>query len=489
MEISRSGNRLAVCTPYSDTHRLLQIFSNIGGGAPGANNPVEFHLAALQSVRQRDLWHPDVLLAYSTDEAAPPCLNGGDIGGNHGCECVVEVTAPAHGKDCTDAGSLWRDEAGLRWTLLGVPDGDTLRLISENTGECEARWRFAERITGRLTCEGYAGHEAPILPGSMRGGIPLEPAIRPVECRVYTVTNGVRRPMEGGTECDECEIVEEYEIINPATVGRTLRKNRPQGGYTSAPELNVGDCALRHRQRIHIAPDGTVLCEMEYDAAGGVCWDSELGIMHQVKCDTEGAGVWRCIPAVRPMEEKGRVWDFSVPVNTSEEPFPHNLRITREFWADPGNPPEHQLDFIRRRGGKHFEDAGCIAAFASGFLPIGDGAPAVRARNRTAGIIPGSRKTYPTLFDEGRAQEPVRRIRAVAYRKYFLPESRTHAVYTVPWQGKTYVWTDFWADGKAEIPLEGRRCTPIASHGLTHTVQDGVLTAAGSRGTAAFCLE
>ena len=184
MKLSMSGNRLAVQTPFSKTHNLLQIFSNIGGGYRYANNPVEFHLAALQRTEQTDIWHPDVLLAYATDEAAPVWINGGDIGGNHGCECVVEVTA-AHDKTCADIGSLWKDDAGLDWTLLRVVDGERLWFLSENTGASKTEYAFASAVSGKLTYASCGAHPSPVVPERQQGGRALTSSNRHLRTDVF----------------------------------------------------------------------------------------------------------------------------------------------------------------------------------------------------------------------------------------------------------------------------------------------------------------
>ncbi len=69
---------------------------------------MDFRAAGLQRKGSYDIWHMDKVLALSTDEASPMIINDDDIGCNHSQPCGVSVTAPAHGKNCADIGSLWR---------------------------------------------------------------------------------------------------------------------------------------------------------------------------------------------------------------------------------------------------------------------------------------------------------------------------------------------------------------------------------------------
>lgn len=495
MKLSMSGNRLAVQTPFSKTHNLLQIFSNIGGGYRYANNPVEFHLAALQRTEQTDIWHPDVLLAYATDEAAPVWINGGDIGGNHGCECVVEVTA-AHDKTCADIGSLWKDDAGLDWTLLRVVDGERLWFLSENTGASKTEYAFASAVSGKLTYASCGAHPSPVVPERQQGGRALTSSNRHLRTDVFYVRDGRRLPYTGDVTCDSAEIVEEYEIVNPATVAEALRRRRPADGYDAPQTLAVGEGMFLYRMTLRIAGDGTVLCDFDHRLLQEVRWSSLLGIMYQVRCDTENGGVWRYIPKLLPLTEDGVTYDFSAPYNTSGEPFPKRAPMLRSRWLDPESPPDRQICFIRARGGTHFEDADCIAAFAGGYLPLYDGAPEVRRRNiGAAGTIVGSRKTYPTFLGSEPGEQPERRsftsARGVGFRKFFLPESRTHSWYTIPCGETEYLYADFWGGAEEEIsyPLpDGRKAEMLECYGLTWEAGDGVLKIRGSRGTAVFAL-
>ena len=111
--------------------------------------------------------------------------------------------------------------------------------------------------------------------------------------------------------------------------------------------------------------------------------------MHQ---ESDVGVVLRYIPKLLPFTHRGDSYYFSRPCNTTKGPMPDSRTLTRDLWAVPDSPPDRQLDFICR------EDGSCLAAFASGFLPLFDGTPKRRSRQITdAGSMVASRKTYPTF--------------------------------------------------------------------------------------------
>src|SRR5436190_16492405 len=79
----------------------------------------------------------------NSDDSTPWNLNGTYIGANHGCSDSRILTSAKHGLAVADLGSEWLDEAGTRFYVLKIPDGDHLWVLSANTGAGDV-WRFAE---------------------------------------------------------------------------------------------------------------------------------------------------------------------------------------------------------------------------------------------------------------------------------------------------------------------------------------------------------
>ena len=489
MDISRNGGDVVFRTAFSAEYDLLQVLHGLSS-TEGRNSPVDFRLAGLQRKGHPDIWHVDQVLAFSTDECSPMIMGGEDIGGNHGHPCGLQVTSPAHGLTVRDVGTRWTDAAGLGFTLLQVDGADALLFLSDNIGPSDTAYAFADHAEGALTC---AEDGRIIVPQSQRGGRQLTPAIRHLQ-RELLCCKDSQWLAGGADDCDCAEIREVYEIVNPATVARAIRENRPEGGYTVQPSLAAGEAMFLHRMTYRIENDGTILCSFDHEVLQDVHMPCYLGIMYQEKCDLFGGGLWRYIPKVKAFEDKGRPLDFSRPYRTTADTMPNYRAVTRDLWTDPQSPPDRQIDFIRRADGS---DA---VAFAGGFLPVYDGEPSVRSANITdAVMLVKSCKTYPTFA--GGASElrhPHREstdgamhfphLRGVAYKKYFLPQGGA-SLYTVPYQGDTYVYMDFFADEPRQLSFSKGNAQAAVLECTVDACDTGdTLTASGAEGYAVFRL-
>lgn len=79
--------------------------------------------------------------------------------------------------------------------------------------------------------------------------------------------------------------------------------------------------------------------------------------------------------------------------------------------------------------------------------------------------------------------------RGVAYKKYFLPQESGTSLYTVPYQGNTYVYMSFFADDPRVVTFpkdNGRRLCWKAR--WTGGTRGDCLTASGAAGYAVFRL-
>ena len=488
MDVSRNGGDVAFRTAFSDEYDLVQVMCGLSS-IPEKNCPVDFRLAALQRKGCGDIWHMDQVLAFSTDECSPMVIHGEDIGGNHGHPCAIRVTLPGHGKTVRDVGTLWHDAGGMGFTLLRVESADVLLFLSENIGPSKLDYAFTDHIDGALTC---ADTGEKLLPKAQQGGAQLTPAIRHIRREAVCLKGGAWQPIAYVEGCDCAEIREEYEIINPATVAQALRDGRPEVGYTMQPTLAAGEAMFLHRMTYRVENDGTILCSFDHECLQDVPMPYYLGIMHQLKCDVYGGGVRRYMPKVRPFEAKGVKVDFTRLHPTTAATMPDYVPLTPDLWTNPASPPERQIDFICR------PDGAPTVGFASGFLPVHDGAPAKRAANITdAGTVVRSCKTYPTfaggLDSVRRRGEPhpaFPRLKGTAYKKYFLPEAAGACCYTVPHAGDTYVYMDFFSDAPHQLTYTKApgETAMLLEADVSCRMDDTALTAQGTAGYAAFCV-
>ena len=472
MDVSRNGSEIAFRTPFSPTQDLVQVLIGAAPGDPTRNNPVDFKMAGLQRKGHPDIWHADHVLAFSTDECSPFVINGDDIGGNHGHGCALRVQAPSHGLTCRDIGLVWLDDDGTEWTLLRVENPHSLLFLSPNIGPSKYDYHFLGNCAGTLRRNGVALNAT-----SQQGGVQLTPAIRHTQRDCLCLKNG-QWVYAGGwmPDCDAAEIREVYEVVNPATVAQAIREQRPANGYSSQPSLAVGETMLIHRMTYRINADGTILCDFDHQLTQPVHMRHYLGIMHQEKSDVFGGGVWRVIPKLKPFDG----FDFTKPYNTTVGPMPNWFTLTPDLWTDPLSPPDRQVDLICR------PDGSCAAAFASGFLPVHDGHPSVRAHNITdSGDVVPSRKTYPTFAGGRDEKNRLQSLRGTAYKKYYLPEHDDAAVYTAGNMLYVYLYTD------GEIFVDcPNACKPWEHSGVECCfTRDGIIVRGKRGGYAVFELQ
>lgn len=503
MDISINSNDIVFRTPFSDKHDLLQIMRGIRPGTVFANEPVDFRLSGLQRKGHMDIWHIDIALSFATDEAAPPAINFDDGGANHSAPCGVRLNVPNHGMDYSDISSLWHDEAGNEWTLVRVEDPDNLMFVSQNVGTSKTHHKFLDRVIGTLTYVTCGTHTAPITPTSQSGHNQMHRSIRHTARDLFYYKDGQRHRITGyHTDCDSAEIIEQYEIINPATIAETLRKNRPAGGYFAPVDIAVGEPMVKFNFIHRILGDGTVLIEFDHHRVSDAIWSSYMGYMAQERCDVYDSGIYRYVPKLKPFEHNGVMYDLSDPINTSSDDFPDRCSLSRDRWESLSSPPDRQIDFIRKPGGSGFTDGDSAAAFASGFLPLYDGIPEVRAKNihGTSPLIK-SRKTYPGFISCFHPEDggfppkmdlenapSLDHVHGIAYRKFFFPKSRTATSYTVDFDGITYLYMDFYKDGELTCKIPNGKTPKLteASSTVSYTVTDSEITAKASKGYAIF---
>ena len=122
--------------------------------------------------------------------------------------------------------------------------------------------------------------------------------------------------------------------------------------------------------------------------------------------------------------------------------------------------------------------------FAVGYLPEYDGVPEKRKEYLESAMqLVYTRKAYP-FFMHG----DIPSLRGVGYRRYF-PATSEGAVYTVPFEGKTYIYMDFFKETTLSYILSGEVVPVEKSDAITFEVKDGTLFATGEKGYAVFVMK
>lgn len=454
MKVRVCGNELYVRTRFDEEYDLLQKFIGLTKGYANHNSPIDFTDSGLIPKISNSMTNISTLLSSGGDEATPFKFNASYIGANHGQSNAVIVTSLNHRKTYADIGSLWEDSAGDNWNLLKIIDENTLLFLSENMSNDINKYSFKNNLSGTLVYVEYAKNTKNIIVDSVVANQQLCPSVKTLEKTVYVIINGKRYKARDGLTigCDYTEIVEKYQIINPATLGRTLRENRPDGGYTEPQNLAVGEPIVDYNMTYRIMPDGTVLSIFDHEILENVNFIYYGGVQYQAKNDAFCGGVHRYIPKLKEFTHKNLTLAFTEPVNMTNLTYPSGfcIDIIKDLW-DGETSPDRQIDYYKDK------NQAIKASFACGYLPILDGEISKRSENlNAAGFLYQSKKAYPYFVDSKTFETTGtknQRIQGVAYKKY-LPRSESDiSYYTIPYERDTYVYIDCHKISKHKLEL------------------------------------
>ncbi len=474
MKVYKKDYFCMVQTPFDAVHDLVQIFRGTDlAHSASYNGQVDFQNAGLVIRDRWDPFHFDVPFSISMDEAPPAIINGHWIGGGHGDPCCVGLEAKAHGKTLSDIGSVWKDEQGVTFTLLRVDTENHLLFVSENLGSLED-YKFKLSIEGALTYVSHGENTESIPADGKQTVMYLARAYKFTEKRIIAIKDGKEEILQGSCECDSIRIEEAYLLRNPATVAPALTAARPEGGFTHPQDLaDYGETMLRHRMYYHVLGDGTVLCDFDVEKTMDVRFELWMGVMHQEKQNAFGGFVHRRIPKTVPLQLKDGTFDFNTPICLERGFYPESKpRLTPNTWENPASPPDREVDYFRDPAGHD------RAAFACGYLPIFDGAPAKRLEKLPdAAFLNNTRKYYPTFMSGD-----ITSARGIAYKKYFATQHDRASFYTVPYAGKTYIFADIIEENTLEIPVSGKVSVYEKSDSISYEMKNNLLTVSGNQG-------
>ncbi len=477
MQVSISKNIVNFRTPFSEKYDLIQKYKGACEGNFPYNNVVDAVETGLMLREKWDFWHIDIPFSISNDEAPALEINSTHIGCNHGQPGGISLYLPSHDKTIADIGSLWKDEDGTVFTLLYADDA-SVAFVSENIGPSETEYAFKDHVAGTLTHVKDAVHPAPVVPGERRGGKWIEPVTRFMKRQILAYKDGKAALVSGFAECDYAEIHEEYEIVNPASMVRALHENRPEGGYMAFPPA-MGDAMMHCLYIYRIDGDGTVTVDFTYEKKQDVMVGALMGAMYQERLDTFRGGIFRYIPKILPFDTPEGTFDFSMPTPTAPGKFPKAEKVTPDRWANPASPPDKIADIFCDEEGHD------RLGFVCGYLPVYDGLPEKRTPFLHAAMyIVRTRKAYPFFVDKNPS-----RIHGIAYKKYFVPQADGVFMYTIPHDGKKYIYMDIFKETTLSVPFENSMTLYEKSDSVSFEIKNNILTVCGTKGYAVFITE
>ena len=252
--------------------------------------------------------------------------------------------------------------------------------------------------------------------------------------------------------------------------------------------------------------DGTVLTEFDHKLEQKIGYLAYYGYQYLMKGNL-GGGVKRLMPGTIAFEANPAVftsrdsatadtsktvtYDFSVPrqlykldtglaYNTFDLPSPYH-QFNKNSWLDQNIVPNRLIDFMC------YADGTSDIAFASGFLPIGDGTKEARLKNTYYSFyMPATAKAYPYLINQNKTAQGTT-IKAVAYRKFEDADrfGGKASVYSVPLEDSVYYNVDLLEDGEVTIDAPGATAENIVveenSGDAVVAVKNGKITISGDK--------
>jgi hypothetical protein len=275
-------------------------------------------------------------------------------------------------------------------------------------------------------------------------------------------------------------MIEEYEIINPATVAPVLVAERPEGGYRHTPDMSlIGEPMLNIKYVFRINPDGTIIVDFDVTKLMDVRFDRFMGVMYQEKKDVFGGGIFRFLSKLKPFTTPEGTFDYSSPLPLRGSIYPESYSPSREDFINPDNPFDRIVDYFRDNEGVD------KLGFACGYLPGYDGHPEKRKDLVKHAIhIYKTRKAYPNFA----TAIEVNHFRGVAYKKFFDTENRA-SVYAMEYQGKKYVYVDIFEKNSITYKPDGKITLFEKEGDVEFTITDGVISASGTKGHLTFIEE
>jgi hypothetical protein len=408
----------------------------------GRNGHFNFQGASLipagAGMGEKDLASGKVIHANG-DDATPWNINGTYIGANHGCSAVLELTCAGHGKKTADLGSPWEDISGATFYLIKILDEDHLWFLSENSAKGDI-WKFKTSITGSS------------LKGKARGGsltfskcvlTQLIPACR-IKKRQYLINGKTRLDDDRPAACESFDMVEDYDIINPASLLQDIIKHPGKERNFVADHL---EGVINNHIVYRFYPNGANVITTTSKALQ----DFEMGYMGFIQSARLTKGSYDTqeyyIPKTRPFTQDGISYDFRAIQDYDAPPkSPLHFAAANKNVADPENLPDRFIQFLcRNQNGKSVRAVG----YAMGYSLIhGLTRPTERAKNAGMAInLHTTAKSYPHAIDAkmGRTIPAGTQFECTTYRHYFCPELQKNATcfYWHEENGETVFYADY----------------------------------------------
>jgi len=407
----------------------------------GVNKQINFTQTYLVP-RSADLTEADLktglLIHNCGDDSTPWNVTSTYIGANHGSSDARVITCPGHGRTTADIGHAWQDGAGTKFYIVRIVNADKFWLLSENKSTNDI-WRFTTRIVGTTLTNQARGLTLNFTNDAM---VQLTPACR-ISKQSYLADG--RTPVEDGRpiSCRFCDIVEEYDIINPAALLADIIRHPGVEPNFTADHL----AAVMHNKIVYrFYPQGCTLVEHNSKALQ----DFKLGYMGFIQSAKLEQGAFTTheyyIPKTMPFNLDGVTYNFKgIQDYTLKLTKPLRFTPASSNLEYPANLPERFIQFLgNKTDGKSVRSVGYALGYS---LTQGLTRPEERAKNTLqACFLHTTYKSYPSAIDGKMGIiKAGMEFNCTGYRQYFNPatQSKATCVYWHPEGNGIVVYVDY----------------------------------------------
>lgn len=411
--VFKKGGDLYIRSCWNESYYLLQKML-IDGDIEFDNNVVNFIGARkISSTSLNDIdftFDNGSILTASADEAAPVLYDGIYTGGRHGV-VIVEVTATNHGKEVKDVGSEWIDASSYKWYIMRIVNANKLWVMSKNLSVYPV-WSFRETVIGNLTHSANATNTAGITVASQQK-TQLTPGIQN-NVKHIKLDGEYSISADGAYLCKSVDIVESYDIPNPAAVLNYViscvgGSVQPDFGSSLVTDKDVhfdiiyrfalnGSCTVYHN--IYAYRNLTL---------------NYAGFIQSGVLTFTGKTLLQYVPGVNSFVGSLQTWDLAATEDISGTI--EQLTLSADRWADPNNPPARMAQIVANGGTNEF-------GFILGYSPLrGIGMAENRKNLASGGFIFTTKKQYPYGVDSssfsGGILPASTLLECVAYRSFY----------------------------------------------------------------------
>lgn len=359
--VVRVGDAIAIRTPWTASHDLVQRLSLHSAASDGLNDAIKWAASGTGTIAKATADADSISAALAVtylnpdDDNAPFYAQYGYLGGNHAQARLKAVTAAGHGKTTADLGSVWQDSAGSpkQFVLVKVVSGDVLWFLGTNAGS-STNWNFNQTLTGpTLTHVSGASNTGSVTVGSQAAG-QMHPGTRNTLKSV--LLNGTKAVTSDGVfKCAFVDLVHEYDVLDSHVLLNYIMAN-PGVAVDWRHASVTAAYRVKHRYRWH--ENGSVSDRSSFTAvipavlsSGGYVG----GIQARVVTPPASGTQWRYVPRMAAFTISSTTYNLSQPGGQQITTIPSGFDLTAARWSDPNLPPSRFLNYAKTSGGaRHF---------------------------------------------------------------------------------------------------------------------------------------